>query len=83
MALKQMENEEMIALTSMLVDPEHEYRKTLAGVPVLAAMLPDIDESHRDLCRTHQRELTTERILTILHTVYIVAIAIASSTCSK
>lgn len=68
MALHRLATEEMIRITEKWVTRGHSYREALAGVPVLAALLPEIEDAHAELCETYHKELSTERILAILHT---------------
>lgn len=68
MALYRLATKDMIRITEKWVTRGHSYREALAGVPVLAALLPEIEEAHAELCAAYRRELSTERILSILHT---------------
>lgn len=53
MALKRLRTEEMVTITSTLVDPEHADHQAMMAVPALAPLVPEIDASHRGLYATY------------------------------
>ena len=53
MALKRLRTEEMVTITSTMVDPEHPDHQALAAVPGLAPLLPEISGSHNGLYATY------------------------------
>ena len=68
MALNRLDTETMIDITSTWVAPDHPHRHALASIPVLAALLPEIEEAHAELSASHHKELSTARVLAIIHT---------------
>lgn len=65
MAIHDLNNPEMIALTRTWVDPAHEDHRILAGHPVLAALLPDIIGIHQRLLRTEPSLPTRLRLTAV------------------
>jgi hypothetical protein len=53
MALKRLRTEEMVTITSTLVDPEHPDHQAMVAVPALAPLVPEIAGSHHGLYATY------------------------------
>jgi hypothetical protein len=53
MALKRLRTEEMVTITSTLVDPTHPDYQAMVAVPALAPLVPEITGSHHGLYATY------------------------------
>jgi hypothetical protein len=53
MALKRLRTEEMVTITSTLVDPVHPDYQAMVAVPALAPLVPEITGSHHGLYATY------------------------------
>jgi hypothetical protein len=53
MALKRLRTEEMVTITSTLVDPGHPDHQAMVAVPALAPLVPEIIGSHNGLYATY------------------------------
>jgi hypothetical protein len=53
MALKRLRTEEMVTITSTLVDPAHPDYQAMVAVPALAPLVPEITGSHHGLYATY------------------------------
>lgn len=53
MALKRLRTEEMVTITSTLVDPGHPDHQAMVAVPALAPLVPEIAGSHHGLYSTY------------------------------
>ncbi|MCG8420102.1 MAG: hypothetical protein MJE77_19405 [Proteobacteria bacterium] len=62
MALRSFSNDEMVALTGTWVTADHKDRELLASRPVLAALLPELDEAHEGVLNIQPYEETVERL---------------------
>ena len=62
MALRSFSNDEMVALTGTWVTADHKDRELLASRPVLAALLPELDEAHEGVLNIQPYKETVERL---------------------
>jgi hypothetical protein len=53
MALKRLRTEEMVTITSTMVNPEHPDHQAMVAVPALAPLVPEIIGSHHGLYATY------------------------------
>ena len=68
MALNRLRTEDMIRVTREWVTEGRPAHVALSQEPILAALLPEVEEAHAELCACHREQLATERILEIIHT---------------